>query len=453
MNNEPCTLPPSNIVAEVCVLGSMLIDPSCIPAVADVVLAEDFYRLEHGELFIAILAVWQRGDPVDAVSVRDQLEAAGALERVGEDNLHDILRGVPSAANVGYYARTVRAKATLRNLMLFSSGLYGDAAGTLDDDVEALLGGAEERLYALDYRIRERDPAGTCLADAATDYLTDAREQRPGVPCGLLALDALTNGIAPGELMTVAGLTGAGKSTLAVHMAAHAAKAGHGVVYVSCEMPRRQVAKRFLQSIARVEAKKLRTGDWSQQQDAELASAQATFAGWSVYIEGRSRTIPQVAAVVRAQAVRWRRPVDLVLVDYLQQMTPHTGKSRYEQVTAMARAVKDLAMDRGCAVVSVSQFNRQADHAARPSMAMLRETGEIEQASDFVLLMHRPTDKEFTGKGLEVWLRLAKGRDTGDTFWPDEAEKAGPGHVALKLQWLPWFTAFEETAECTNETT
>ena len=454
----PLRVPPSNIQAEACVLGSMILSEAAIGAVTDIVSAEDFYRPAHQTIFNAIRGLPAAGKPVDLVSLRDALIAAGQLDAIGGiDYLVALPEGVPSAANAEYYATQVRECSVKRGLIVVADELQQDAFSAATT-AEGLLEAAQAALYGLDDRVADKRARGATLGDSAALAMAEAAaiQAAPGefgLRSGLTLLDDITGGLRPGEVMVLGGATGSGKSTMAYHCAAQVAAAGKAVLIVSGEMGRVPMAKRFLQAWTHVSGRKMRQGGIQQDEWERLEDAARTFATWNVWLEGRSRTIPQIGALARNVGLRFRRAVSLIVIDYLQIMQPHEGKSRLEQVSAMSHAALHMAEDLGCAVISVSQFAREGVKAAPggkrplPTMHHLRECGDLENDAHFVLLMHYPEPQPARmcmDGSKEVWLRLAKGRETGDCHWPVEGGVEYPD--GIRVGWIPWCTAFKDFA-------
>ena len=216
-------------------------------------------------------------------------------------------------------------------------------------------------------------------------------------------------------------------------------------------MGRKPMAKRFLQAWTHVSGRKLRQGGLEMDEWERLEDAAKTFATWNVWLEGRSRTIPQIGALARNVGLRFGKAISLIVIDYLQIMQQHEGKSRLEQVSAMSHATKAMAENLGCAVISVSQFSREGVKAAPggkrplPTIHHLRECGDLESDADFVLLMHYPEPQPVRvcmDGSKEVWLRIGKGRESGDTRWPIENGREYPD--GIRIGWIPWCTAFKE---------
>ena len=449
-------VPPNSIQSEACVLGSMMLAGECHADVFALVGADDFYRPAHRVIFGAIADLAGRGSPADLVTMQAELERRGELAAVGGiEYVAALVEGVPTHANAGHYSQIVRDMSTKRRMIVVAGELYNagfDGAITADE----LLEQAQQAVYGLDTRVAAATAKDMLLGEAAAAAMAEAEAAGEagtviGANSGIPALDAITGGLRPGEIMTLGGRTGGGKSTLAYNYSAHIAKAGGAVVIVSGEMPPKQMAKRFLQAEAEVGGNKLRGGRLGPEDWDALNAATIELTKWRVLLIGRRLTVPQIAAMARRASVRWRQALGLVVIDYIQIMQSHQGRSRYEQTTAMSEAVKALAMDLEVPVLSISQFGREAvryregQAVKPPTMHDLKESGSLENDSDFVVLLHKPeperTHHEFgQPDSIEVWLRVAKGRETGETRWPVEHGEQTGGIV---LKWYPGWTKFK----------
>lgn len=451
-------LPPQDIPAETVVLGSMILAPEGRVAVMERVTAEDFYRPTHVTIFSAIVALADANEPVDGLTLRSKLISMGQFEAVGgAEYLCEIVDGTPSAANAGYYAGIVREKSLLRRLIQIGTELAGEAYRP-DADLEALLTQYQQALLMTDPRIAVGDRKAVTLAAAMKQALSEAEAAGRagrilGIYSGLADLDAATGGLRFGENVLIGGRTGNGKSTLGLAIVLAAARQGEQCLIVSGEMPARQVAGRALQASAGVWGTLLRSGQLSVEHWNALNAAEIDLAPLPIYIIGRKLTVPEIAVEARRLEARTKAKVRVVMVDTLQLMRPHTRGSLYEQMTAKSEAAKELALEQDCIVLSVSQFGRDEDRRVNPPLPTIHDlkgTGSLENDADLVLLMHSPKRDDGSNYqhpadrlALEVWLRVGKGRGTGETRWPLEGGQETGG---IRLRWWPGFTRFQDWA-------
>ena len=427
----------------------MLIHAPSVPTVTDILTATDFYRPAHQLIFTAIAEMTLRGDPVDLVSLREELMIRGQLDAAGGiEYIVELVKGVPTAANVAHYAGIVRRHARSRDLIVFGTELASNGWDVQEDPRE-LIHAAQVRLNELSLAcedVKEDGPIGSAL-DEALDA-ADRIQRDPGVRLltGIPELDEFCGGFLPGEVVTLGARTSSGKSTLACNMVASVAASGGAALIVSGEMARAQVAKRFIQSHAHIWGSRFRTGNLSESEWECAHDAADGMRNWNVHIIGKPMTIPQIGLRAKQLSAVWRQPIKLVVIDYLQIMRPHEGKTIREQVMAMSRDVKQLAGELGTTMLLLSQFSRALpDSKGRigpPSISDLKESGSIENDSDVVLLMHRPEPQPMSTRNdnsLEVWLRVGKGRDIGDTPWPDPDHPEQPG---IRMRWYPGMTLF-----------
>ena len=445
-------VPPQDVQAEVCTLGAMMLRSEARATALSMLKAEHFYRPANQLLFTTLAEMDAAGVAIDGVITRAKLIASGRLEQIGgDDYLYQILDGVPDASNVAFYAGDVRRHAVRRAVIVAAAELVQDAYDP-GLSVEELMDSAEKRLLDIDPRLASGRGRDMGIADAVSAALIEAERAQEsgvlvGVRSGIVSLDRVTAGFRPGENVVVAGRTGVGKSTLAICIALAAAQRGCCVVYVSAEMPPPQIGKRLVQMASGVWGSLIRNGQLRPEQWTALREAEYGLKGLPVYIVGRKCGVPEVATICRRAESRFRCPVGLVVLDYLQLLSPHEGKSRYEQVSAMSTAAKNLAIEQPCVVLTISQMDRASvrpttgakAHDPRPTIFGLKESGSIENDADFVLLMHAPADGRLVcphdRAATEIWLRVGKGRETTTTPWPDEDAVRG-----LKLRWYPGLT-------------
>ncbi len=390
---------PESLAAEAAVLGSMLIDPRCIADVIELFSEggrEAFYRIEHQHIFDGLIALYEKnkGEGIDAVLLRDELEKRKVLEEVGgAEYIGRILDSVPSAASVEYYAGIVKEKMLLRELIAAASGIL-DEAYSQSGEAREMLDDAERRIFA----VTDKNISGNAvlLKDlvARAYELIEKRSGShvTGLATGYHELDDLTCGLQRGEMIIVAGRPSMGKTSLALNIAEHVGVQEEIPVAVfSLEMGRQQLAERFLCSISEVDAQLVRKGMLDTEHYQKLVDACGTLSDAPVFIDDTSSLTP---LELRAKARRLKSTHDIqcVIVDYLQLM--HVGgrvESRQQEITTISRYLKSLARELNIPVVVLSQLNRSPEGREKhtPRMSDLRESGSIEQDADMVILLHR----------------------------------------------------------------
>jgi len=387
---------PESVAAEAAVLGSMLLKPQCIGQVIELLGRDAFYRVEHQLIFDALISLYEknRGEGIDAVLLRDELERRGQLEEVGGvEYIGKILDSVPSAESVEYYAQIVQDKMLLRELIEVASEILDEAYGQVGSTRE-ILDEAERKIFAVtDKNITSNAVALKDLVARAYE-LIERREGThvTGLATGYYELDDITCGLQNGEMIVVAGRPSMGKTSLVLNMAEHIAiDQGAGVAIFSLEMGQQQLAERFLCSVSGVDAQLVRKGMLSTEHYRKLVEACGVLSNAPIFIDDTSSLTP---LELRAKARRLKSTHDIkcVMVDYLQLM--HLGgpvESRQQEITAISRYLKALARELNIPVVVLSQLNRAPEgrEGHRPRMSDLRESGSIEQDADVVILLHR----------------------------------------------------------------
>ncbi|MDQ3592433.1 MAG: replicative DNA helicase, partial [Actinomycetota bacterium] len=374
--------PPQDNDAEQSVLGAMLLSKDAIADVIETVRGLDFYRPAHETLFDAILDLYGRGEPADAVTVAAELQRRGELTRVGgAPYLHTLVAGVPIAANANYYAEIVREKAILRRLVDVGTKIaqlgYG-GQGQVDDVVDR----AQAEVYGVTERRAGEDFAPLSEIIPATLEEIEAIEGHDGtlvgVPTGFTDLDALTNGLHPGQMVIVAARPSAGKSTLALDLC-RSASLRHGLASVifSLEMNRTEITMRLLSAEAKIALHSMRNGKMNEDDWARLARRMAEVSEAPLLIDDSpNMTMMEIRA--KARRLKQRHDLRLIVVDYLQLMTSgRRVESRQVEVSEFSRQMKLLAKELEVPVVAVSQLNRGAEQRTdkRPLLSDLRESG------------------------------------------------------------------------------
>lgn len=433
---------PQDIAAEVALLGSMIVSGGdIIPDVREILGVDDFFRPAHRE--IAKTLFESRG-PVDMVILRSALESQGALPRIGGlDYLIDILESTPSWHNWREYALSVREASVRRGLLTVSGEMGRRIAAEPAADI---LADVTQQIYELAARSAD-DDAEMDLSDAALAAMSRAEAAQAGkvvaVNTGFAALDARLCGLHPGDLVIVGAPPSGGKTAFACHVAAGVAAKGGGVLYVSGEMPPADLGKRFLQAHTEVwgiqlKSGHLKVGDWTR-----LNAGLDDMKKWKLYIVGRSLTSGEIMLRARKCQRRWGR-LDLVVVDYLQLMKPSGGDNRAQEVGRLSWELKLAAMQLRVPVVALSQYDRTAMKGGTttgkrplPTMHHLKESGDLENNANVVILLYAPERDEVEVGDREVWARIAKSRDGDTNSWT--------GQDAIRLRFRRGITKFFDT--------
>jgi len=393
--------PPQDIEAEQSVLGGMLLSKDAIADVIEVLRSNDFYRPAHQLIYDAILDLYGRGEPADAVTVAAELSRAGSIGRVGgHPYLHTLISGVPTAANAGYYAEIVAERSVLRRLVEAGTRIvqmgYGAAggegmAGTVDDVVDraqAEIYEVTERRTSEDY-VRIEDLLQSTMDELERIQVNDGHG---GVPTGFEQLDEMLHGLHPGQMVVVAGRPGSGKSTLAMDFARSAAIKHHApTVIFSLEMSKQDIMMRLFSAEARVKLNDIRSGRMSDDDWRKIALRSSELAEAPLFVDD-SPNLTMMEIRAKSRRLKQRHGLRLIVIDYLQLMT--SGKrveSRQQEVSEFSRAMKLIAKELEVPVVALSQLNRGPEQRTdkKPMLSDLRESGSIEQDADVVLLVHR----------------------------------------------------------------
>ena len=413
--------PPQDLAAEQSVLGGMLLSKDAIADVLEKLRPGDFYRPAHQNVYDAVLDLYGRGEPADAVTVAAELDRRGLLRRIGgAPYLHTLISMVPTAANAGYYAEIVSEKALLRRLVEAGTRVvqYG-YAGAEGADVAEVVDRAQAEIYDVtDRRLSEDFVALEDLLQPTMDEIDAIASNgglARGVPTGFTELDEVTNGLHPGQMIIVAARPGMGKSTLGLDfLRSCSIKNRLASVIFSLEMSKSEIVMRLLSAEAKIKLADMRSGRMSDDDWTKLARRMSEISEAPLYIDD-SPNLTMMEIRAKARRLRQRAELRLIVVDYLQLMT--SGKkveSRQQEVSEFSRNLKLLAKELGVPVVAISQLNRGPEQRTdkKPMLADLRESGAIEQDSDLVILLHRPDAFERDDpRGGEADLILAKHRN------------------------------------------
>jgi replicative DNA helicase len=413
--------PPQDLAAEQSVLGGMLLSKDAIADVLERLRPGDFYRPAHQNVYDAILDLYGRGEPADAVTVAAELDRRGLLRRVGgAPYLHTLISTVPTAANAGYYAGIVAEKALLRRLVEAGTRVvqYG-YAGAEGADVNEIVDRAQAEIYDVTERRTAEDfvPLEALLQPTMDeiDAIASQGGIARGVPTGFTELDDVTNGLHPGQMIVVAARPGMGKSTLGLDfLRSCSIKNRLSSVVFSLEMSKSEIVMRLLSAEAKIKLSDMRSGRMSDDDWTRLARRMSEISEAPLYIDD-SPNLTMMEIRAKARRLKQKSDLRLVVIDYLQLMT--SGKkveSRQQEVSEFSRQLKLLAKELEVPVVAMSQLNRGPEQRTdkKPMLADLRESGAIEQDADMVILLHRPDAFERDDpRGGEADLILAKHRN------------------------------------------
>ncbi|HVL67184.1 MAG TPA: DnaB-like helicase C-terminal domain-containing protein [Vicinamibacterales bacterium] len=390
---------PHDLQAERAVLGSLLVAPEGLGEVAAVLAVEDFYRAAHRHVYVAIRELAEQGRAVDLLTVRDQLRARGWLDEVGPAYLASLVDGVPRTLNRSFYAGIVRTHADRARLMRLARRLLVDAAD-VECDVGEVLAAAQRDVGRL---AQQRDVAGGRVPNHVS-HISEVMEEvvealRAGPPSFVdTPYPALTSmlggGIAPGELAFLGARPGLGKTAMALEIARRAGKKGTSVFVVSREMLTLALGMRMLSQEGPVHATTLRKRDLSPQHWSTIDLAVESLSSLPIFLTHAKLDVDEIRRIVAIFA--GESPLGLLVVDYLQLIDAPPGiKERRQQVEAVSAGLKAITLDFGIPVLCLSSLSRPPD-GRRPTLASLRESGNLEHDADTVILLHREDELDPT---------------------------------------------------------
>ena len=397
-------VPPQNLDAEESVLGAMMLSPGAIGAVSEILDAGDFYRDSHSKIYRAALALYAKGEPVDAITLVDELEQRSELEQIGgRVRVHELAALVPATANAAHYARIVREMATLRGLIEAGAEVArlgwdrpGETAELVDRAEQVIFELTQNRITSefahIEDLLKESFERITALYEAGAEVT--------GTPSGFRELDRLTSGFQPGNLVIVAARPSMGKSALGLCIAANlAVRHDVPVALFTLEMSKAEVTQRLMCSEAKVESQRLRTGKLAVDDWPRLTAACDKLAKAPIYVDDTgSITMMELRSKARRMKSR-EQALGLIAVDYMQLMTSGTNaENRVQEVSQISRSLKVLARDLDVPILAMSQLSRAVEqrHDKRPILSDLRESGSIEQDADLVMFIYR--DEYYQGE-------------------------------------------------------
>lgn len=398
-------LPPHSMEAEQSVLGGLLLENSAWDKIAELIVEGDFYRHDHRLIYHHISKLVEQGKPADVITVADSLESSGELASAGGlAYLGTLAQNTPSAANAKHYARLVREQSVRRQMAAAGSAVCELAYGNTSNGVDGLIDEAESRIFALRDASTSRDlpviGADDLLSELLheLDHRFETGSELLGIPTGLADLDKKTLGLKPGELIILGARPSMGKTSLALQIAEHATKEGNTVLFFSLEMTRLSLIQRLASSVGKIPLEEIVTGRAIADDDSSsrLAAFIGRLSGSGSRLlirDAPAASITSIRSTLR-RTIRESKGVDMVVIDYLQLIQPSAElkrASRYEQVTEISRALKSMTLEFNIPILVLSQLNRDLEgrQNKRPTSADLRDSGQVEQDADIILLLYR----------------------------------------------------------------
>lgn len=425
-------LPPANVEAEEAVLGSVLIDSEALYTVQDILKPDDFYREKNRYIFKALLALDERSEPIDLLTVADELRKNDWLEEVGgEVYVIGLINIVPTSINAAAYARMVRASAIRRRLIMAAASI-ANMAYTEEEDIDETCDNAENILFELRITSRKKEiKTARELASNYLDYVEKMHEQGGklfGIPTGFLDIDHLIGGMANGDLITVAGRPSMGKTALMLNIVLNSMKKSKEpitVLFFSLEMSAERLFERAVSSISRIDASRLRVGDLQESEWPQFYNVTGELGEASLFIDDTSGITPNNFRA-KARRIQARYGLDLIVLDYLQLMRPDGNeRNRVQEISVAGKTIKGVARELEVPALVASQLNRgvESRNNKRPMISDLRDSGTIEEDSDQVWLIYRDDyyNQDSSERPNIAEINIAKNRNGPtaiiDLFW------------------------------------
>jgi replicative DNA helicase len=440
-------IPPQNLEAEMALLGSILVDREMMATVAEIIDPADFYAAMHETIYSALLGLYERGEPLDKITLSEELKRRGQLEKIGGlPYLTSLMDMVPTAASAEYYANIVREKAALRGLIhagtqITRIGYEGE------EDVEGAIDRSEQIVYEVGRRQQHGKftPVSQMLKPVFDnlDRLFSQRGDRTGITSGFRDIDEHTAGFQPGNLIILAARPGMGKTSFALTMTAEAARIDRKpIAFFSLEMTNEELVQRLLASSARLDSQKLKRGNIHDNEWTVLSEAMSQLSMLPIYLDDSAAV---TVTEIRSRARRLKASsngLGAIFIDYLQLVRPGQllkGATRNEELSEICRMLKATAKDLEVPIIACAQLNRavEARQDKRPMLSDLRDSGAIEQEADIVAFLYREDyyNKETADPGVtEVILAKHRNGRTG----------------TIKLLFQPEYTRFVAYADATR---
>ena len=391
-------IPPHDIEAEQAVIGSMLTDKDAVMEAVEVLKPESFYREDNKLIFTAIVNLYNKSEPIDLVTVKDELFSMGSFEKVGGfEYLVTLPDKVPTTANVQKYIKIVEEKWTVRNLIKTANEII-DLGYNPTEDVEDIMAGAEKKIFDIIQKNSQKTytPINEVLVESFTklEELYNRKSKITGVPTGFSDFDNMTAGLQGSDLILIAARPAMGKTAFALNIAAHAAiRENVPVALFSLEMSKDQLVNRILCMEAMVDSNKVRTGKLEEDDWNKLAGVVGSISDSGIYIDD-TPGISIMEIRTKCRKLKMEKDIGLIVIDYIQLIQGSSNRkngSREQEIAEISRTLKILAKELNVPVVALSQLSRaveqRPDH--RPMLSDLRESGSIEQDADIVIFLYR----------------------------------------------------------------
>jgi replicative DNA helicase len=432
---------PQNLDAERAVLGAILVDNDAIYSVMEAIDAESFYQPGHRVIYGNMLDLNERGEPIDILTLTNRLRTAGILEQAGgAEYIATLSNEVPTSAGVAHYARIVKEKSVLRDLIDTTTEIVQDCYDA-PSDVDELIDDAEKKIFRIsEKRIKSGFFSMKDIVKSSfktIESLYEKKETVTGVPTGYHDLDEMTSGFQSSDLIIIAGRPSMGKTAFALNIAQNIAiKEKQSVAIFSLEMAKEQLVMRMLCSEARIDAHRLRSGFLGQTDWPKLTMAAGHLSEAPIYIDD-TPALGTMEMRAKARRLKADKGLSLIIVDYIQLMSGRgRTDSREQEISEISRSLKALAKELNVPVIGLSQLNRgvESRQDKRPMLADLRESGAIEQDADVIIFIYRDEvyNKETQDKGVAEII-IGKQRN-------------GPVGIK-KLTWLDKYTRFEDMTD------
>src|SRR5580765_7626375 len=435
---------PHNLEAERSVLGAILLHNDAFNLAAEVIDSNDFFRDAHRRIFDKMVKLAERNDAIDLVTLKEELGRSGDLDEVGGPAyMSALIDGVPRHTNVEHYAKIIKEKATLRNL-IFSANKILASAYAGGDEADLMLDQAEHAIFAIaDDKVRDGFVSLRDLAQGSLDTIEKLHARKElvtGVPTGFTDLDEMTSGLQPSDLIIIAARPSMGKTSLVLNMAQHVGtKTDMTVGIFSLEMSKEQLFLRMLTGEARIDAHRLRGGFLGERDWGKLSQALGTLSEAKIFIDD-TPSIGVLEMRAKCRRLQAQHGLNMVIIDYVQLMQ---GRGRFEnrtlEVASISRSLKGLAKELRVPIVVLSQLSRASEQRSdhRPQLSDLRESGALEQDADVVIFIYREdqyVDRSQPPTDAQGVAELIVGK-----------QRNGPTGV-VKLAFIREYTRFENLA-------